>query len=66
VKNACSDAHRVMKYTDEKVSMFEVDGKRQETYCENLCYMSKLFLDHKTLYYEIEPFMFYILTEHNE
>jgi GNAT superfamily N-acetyltransferase len=43
--------------------MFEVDAKKQRIYCENLCMLSKLFLDHKTLYYETEPFLFYILTE---
>ena len=25
--------------------------------------MAKLFLDHKTLYFDVEPFLFYILTE---
>lgn len=25
--------------------------------------MAKLFLDHKTLYFDVEPFVFYILTE---
>jgi hypothetical protein len=25
--------------------------------------MAKLFLDHKTLYYDVEPFLFYIMTE---
>lgn len=43
--------------------MFEVDGKESKIYCQNLCLMAKLFLDHKTLYFDVEPFMFYILTE---
>jgi hypothetical protein len=25
--------------------------------------LAKLFLDHKTLYYDVEPFLFYIITE---
>ena len=29
--------------------MFEVDGTYSRIYCENLCYIAKLFLDHKTL-----------------
>ena len=29
--------------------MFEVDGTYFRVYCENLCFLSKLFLDHKTL-----------------
>ena len=28
-----------------------------------MCLLAKLFLDHKTLYFDVEPFLFYILTE---
>uniref|UniRef100_A0A8C5E7L1 Histone acetyltransferase n=1 Tax=Gouania willdenowi TaxID=441366 RepID=A0A8C5E7L1_GOUWI len=35
-------------------------------YCQNLCLLAKLFLDHKTLYFDVEPFIFYILTEVNK
>jgi GNAT superfamily N-acetyltransferase len=45
------------------VSFFEVDGARNKIYCQNLCLLAKLFLDHKTLYYDVEPFLFYVLTE---
>jgi len=45
------------------VAVFEVDGKRHKTYCQNLCLLSKLFLDHKTLYYDVDPFLFYVLCE---
>ena len=34
-----------------------------QVYCQNLCLFSKLFLDHKTLYYDVEPFLFYIFCE---
>jgi hypothetical protein len=44
------------------LSVFEVDGKDNKMYCQNLCLLAKLFLDHKTLYYDVEPFLFYILT----
>eukprot|EP00736_Rhodelphis_marinus_P013717 Rmarinus@m.17477 len=50
-------------YRDRPVVMFEVDGKEQKLFCQNICLLSKLFLDHKTLYYDVEPFFFYILTE---
>ncbi len=50
-------------YRNENLSMFEVDGKKSKIYCQNLCLLAKLFLDHKTLYYDVEPFLFYILTE---
>ena len=48
---------------DHYVSIFGVDPKDQRVYCENLCLLAKLFLDHKTLYYDVEPFLFYIICE---
>jgi len=48
------------------VCMYEVDGKKEKTYCQNLCYLAKLFLDHKTLYYDVDLFLFYILCEIDE
>lgn len=50
-------------YRDKGIAMFEVDGKENKIYCQNLCLLSKLFLDHKTLYYDVDPFLFYILCE---
>lgn len=46
--------------------VFEVDGFEQRIYCQNLCYVAKLFLDHKTLYYDVDPFLFYVLCEVDE
>lgn len=40
--------------------MFEVDGYTSRLYCQQLCLLAKLFLDHKTLYYDVEPFLFYV------
>uniref|UniRef100_A0A1I7YYN6 histone acetyltransferase n=1 Tax=Steinernema glaseri TaxID=37863 RepID=A0A1I7YYN6_9BILA len=48
--------------TDETISVFEVDGNVSRIYCQNLCLLSKLFLDSKTLFYDVEPFLFYVLT----
>jgi len=50
-------------YNKEGLSMYEVDGKNHKIYCQNLCLLSKLFLDHKTLYYDVDPFLFYVLCE---
>lgn len=44
-------------------TVFEVDGFPERTYCQNLCYIAKLFLDHKTLYFDVDPFLFYVLCE---
>ncbi|XP_066156595.1 histone acetyltransferase KAT7 [Euwallacea fornicatus] len=49
-------------YRKDKVSVWEVDGKKYKQYCQNLCLLAKFFLDHKTLYYDVEPFLFYIMT----
>lgn len=43
--------------------MWEVDGRKNINYCQNLCLLAKLFLNSKTLYYDVEPFIFYVLTE---
>lgn len=48
-------------YRKDNLSVFELDGHVQKNYCRNLSLLSKLFLDHKTLFYDVDPFMFYIL-----
>ncbi|KAH7567833.1 hypothetical protein JRO89_XS07G0161100 [Xanthoceras sorbifolium] len=50
-------------YRSGTLSMFEVDGKKNKVYGQNLCYLAKLFLDHKTLYYDVDLFLFYVLCE---
>ncbi|KAA1467313.1 hypothetical protein DENSPDRAFT_792496, partial [Dentipellis sp. KUC8613] len=50
-------------YRDGRISIFEVDGRRNKIYCQNLCLLSKMFLDHKSLFYDVEPFLFYVMTE---
>ncbi|XP_061606036.1 histone acetyltransferase KAT8 isoform X1 [Phyllopteryx taeniolatus] len=53
-------------YRRSNISVYEVDGRDHKIYCQNLCLLAKLFLDHKTLYFDVEPFIFYILTEVNK
>lgn len=50
-------------YRNGTLSFFEIDGHKQKTYCRRLCLLAKLFLDHKTLFYDVDPFLFYVLTE---
>ncbi|XP_041370165.1 histone acetyltransferase KAT7-like isoform X2 [Gigantopelta aegis] len=52
-------------YRKHSISVFEVDGKKNKVYCQNLCLLAKLFLDHKTLYFDVEPFLFYVMTEND-
>lgn len=49
----------------EEISFFEIDGKRQNTWCRNLSLLSKCFLDHKTLYYDVQPFLYYVMTSND-
>lgn len=53
-------------YRDGSISVWEVDGRKKTEYCQCLCLMAKMFLGSKTLYYDVEPFLFYILTEYDE
>ncbi|XP_053209827.1 histone acetyltransferase KAT8-like [Panonychus citri] len=50
-------------YRKGTISVYEVDGKEHKIYSQNLCLLAKLFLDHKTLFFDVEPFLFYILCE---
>ncbi|KAL5261424.1 hypothetical protein ACHWQZ_G007204 [Mnemiopsis leidyi] len=50
-------------YRHKTVAVYEVDAKEHKIYCQNLCLLAKLFLDHKTLYFDIEPFIMYVLCE---
>ncbi|KAL9106523.1 MAG: hypothetical protein Q9227_008438 [Pyrenula ochraceoflavens] len=53
-------------YVNGSVSVWEVDGRKKTEYCQCLCLMAKMFLGSKTLYYDVEPFLFYILTESDD
>lgn len=64
----CPPANEVYRSTHEidgesqELSIYEADGCKSKLYCQNLCLLAKLFLDHKTLYYDVDHFLFYILT----
>lgn len=49
-------------YRKEAISFFEIDGRKNKSYAQNLCLLAKLFLDHKTLSYDTDPFLFYVMT----
>lgn len=50
-------------YRKATISFFEIDGRKNKAYAQNLCLLAKCFLDHKTLYYDTDPFLFYVMTE---
>ncbi|XP_055114224.1 histone acetyltransferase KAT5 isoform X4 [Symphalangus syndactylus] len=52
-------------YRKGTISFFEIDGRKNKSYSQNLCLLAKCFLDHKTLYYDTDPFLFYVMTEYD-
>lgn len=52
-------------YRKNTISFFEIDGRKNKNYAQNLCLLAKLFLDHKTLYYDTDPFLFYVMAEYD-
>ncbi|KAI3643768.1 hypothetical protein MP228_009932 [Amoeboaphelidium protococcarum] len=55
----------VYRDSENDLHIFEVDGRRHRIYCQNLCLLAKLWLETKTLYYDVEPFLFYVLCKYN-
>ncbi|KAK2958578.1 putative Histone acetyltransferase KAT8 [Blattamonas nauphoetae] len=53
-------------YKDGNLVIFEVDGSQDCLYCQNLCLLGKLFLDHKAVFYDVSSFCFYVLCEEEE
>ena len=47
---------------DQGVSV-EIDGAVDKIFAK-ACLLSKMFLDHKTVYFDTSPFKFYVLCEH--
>ncbi|KAF8168463.1 acyl-CoA N-acyltransferase [Crassisporium funariophilum] len=44
-------------------TIWEVDGVKDKLYCQNLSLFGKLFIDVKTLFFDCDNFLFYILTD---
>lgn len=76
--NVSYDAHRrkcqvisppgELVYADNKkhVRVYEVDGAFSSLYCCRLSRIAKLFLEHKTICYDISAFLFYVMTMRQE
>jgi MOZ/SAS family/MYST family zinc finger domain/RNA binding activity-knot of a chromodomain len=58
-KVRCPPGRRI--YLEGDLAVYEIDGKDHKPYCQKLCLLAKLFLDHKTLYYDVTPFLFYVV-----
>ncbi|KAF9958733.1 K(lysine) acetyltransferase [Mortierella alpina] len=50
-------------YSKGPNKIYKVDGGINKLYCQNLSLLAKLFLDNKTLYFDVHGFQFFVLTE---
>ncbi|KAG0269859.1 K(lysine) acetyltransferase [Linnemannia exigua] len=64
-KNTCKRKRPpgTVVYSKGVNKIYKVDGKTNKLYCQNLCLLAKLFLDNKTLYFDVPGFQFFVLTE---
>ncbi|KAI5305956.1 hypothetical protein KEM55_008779, partial [Ascosphaera atra] len=65
---ACSGRKRgnppgVKVYGDKRgYEVWEVDGEKEKLFAQNLSLFSRLFLDHKSVFFDVSSFLYYILT----
>lgn len=59
------EVHKEVKENTSSISVYEVLGSENKLYCQNLSLIAKLFLDHKSIYFDVSPFKFYVLTEND-
>ncbi|KAJ4338923.1 SAS complex subunit [Didymella glomerata] len=52
-------------YTSNGYSLYEIDGEKNKLYAQNLCLFAKLFLDTKSVFYDVTTFLSYLLVAHN-
>jgi hypothetical protein len=53
-------------YRHKTVAVYEVDAKEHKIYCQNLCLLAKLFLDHKVSLISNTYILLYNIELHNE
>ncbi|GMK57409.1 hypothetical protein CspeluHIS016_0402430 [Cutaneotrichosporon spelunceum] len=50
-------------YQRGSYTIWEVDGANTQLYCQNLSLFGKLFIDHKSVFFHVENFLFYVLCD---
>ncbi|CAL8132351.1 unnamed protein product [Orchesella dallaii] len=50
-------------YRKQGISIFEIDGAKEQLYLENLHRLGKLFLEHKNFVCKADQFLFYVMTQ---
>ena len=48
-------------YSRENFAVYEVDGEEEQLFCQNLSLFSKLFLDTKSIFFDVTTFTYYLL-----
>lgn len=51
-------------YTKGNYSLYEIDGEKHKLYAQNLSLFAKLFLDTKSVFYDVTTFLYYLLVAH--
>ncbi|OXG26275.1 hypothetical protein C359_06512 [Cryptococcus neoformans Bt120] len=50
-------------YQRGSYTIWEVDGATAPLYCQNISLFGKLFIDHKSVFFHVENFLFYIICD---
>lgn len=50
-------------YQRGSYTIWEIDGAQEPLYCQNLSLFGKLFIDHKSVFFHVEGFLFYVLCD---
>jgi hypothetical protein len=66
VDRRCPPGSKVYEDEEDKLCLFKIDGAKEKLFCQGLCLLSKMFLDHKTIYFDVSPFFFYVLCERTD
>ena len=55
-------------YRDPKIgcAIYEVDGGQHKLYCQNLCLLARLFLEHKVICFNVSEFLFHVVMEYDD
>ncbi|KAF2711499.1 acyl-CoA N-acyltransferase [Pleomassaria siparia CBS 279.74] len=61
----CADSVGERIYTKDGYSLWEIDGEEHKLYAQNLSLFAKLFLDTKSVFYDVTTFLYYLLVAHN-
>ncbi|KAI9095932.1 acyl-CoA N-acyltransferase [Phlyctochytrium arcticum] len=48
-------------YQQDDTKVYEVEGRIAKIFCQNLCLLAKLFLNNKSIFYDVHRFLFYVL-----